>query len=229
MEVADSEYNEKLNYEKFYKDAEIYWNNITADIDGMLGGLGHISSIDISTSMKFLKQFIKHPLAKTETNWALDCGAGIGRITKLLLLPLFEQVDLVEQNKQFLNAAAAHIGLEQSSRVGRYICAGLQNFTPDPNLYDVIWCQWVLGHLTDSDLIDFLRRAKSGLTSNGIIILKENISASQVEFDSTDSSYTRPLQHFYDIFDKADLRILKELKQKSFPSDLFEVRMFALQ
>lgn len=36
---------------------------------------------------------------------ALDCGAGIGRVSKRLLLPLFSEVDLVEQNPAFLEKA----------------------------------------------------------------------------------------------------------------------------
>lgn len=35
----------------------------------------------------------------------IDCGAGIGRVSKQLLLPIFTKVDLVEQNKIFLDAA----------------------------------------------------------------------------------------------------------------------------
>ena len=35
----------------------------------------------------------------------LDCGAGIGRVTKNLLLPLFETVDIVEQNPDFVEKA----------------------------------------------------------------------------------------------------------------------------
>ena len=38
-----------------------------------------------------------------------DCGAGIGRVSKRLLLPLFESVDLVEQNPQFLERAKTYI------------------------------------------------------------------------------------------------------------------------
>ena len=30
---------------------------------------------------------------------ALDCGAGIGRVTKSVLLPKFDNVDLLEQSK----------------------------------------------------------------------------------------------------------------------------------
>ena len=37
---------------------------------------------------------------------------------------------------------------------------GLQNFTPSQEAYDVIWIQWVLGHLTDDDLVAFLKRCQ---------------------------------------------------------------------
>ena len=38
-----------------------------------------------------------------------DCGSGIGRITKHLLLPLFTNVDMVEQNKEFLDQAPKYL------------------------------------------------------------------------------------------------------------------------
>ena len=37
---------------------------------------------------------------------------------------------------------------------------GLQNFTASQEAYDVIWIQWVLGHLTDDDLVSFLKRCQ---------------------------------------------------------------------
>ena len=40
----------------------------------------------------------------------IDCGAGIGRVTKLLLLKRFARVDMVEQSPRLLNAAPAYIG-----------------------------------------------------------------------------------------------------------------------
>lgn len=42
-------------------------------------------------------------------NFVADCGAGIGRVTKNLLLPLFDTVDLVEQNPDFLERAKDYI------------------------------------------------------------------------------------------------------------------------
>ena len=38
--------------------------------------------------------------------------------------------------------------------------AGLQDFSPEPKTYDVIWCQWVLGHLTDEDFVGFMKSCK---------------------------------------------------------------------
>ena len=165
---------------------------------------------------------------KTKSHRALDCGAGIGRITKRLLLPLFDTVDMVELNQGFLDEARAFIG-EEASRVHRLICCGLQQFTPEPGRYDVIWCQWVLGQLTDDDLVAFFIRCRQGLTEGGMLFVKENISSATVEFDEKDSSYTRPRQAFVDLMRKAGLKVLKEEKQKQFPNDIYEVRMFALQ
>ena len=85
---------------------------------------------------------------KTGTMCALDCGAGIGRITKRLLLPLFQTVDLVDVTQEFLDQARTYLG-EESKRVGHYFCTGLQDFVPEPGRYDVIWIQWVIGGYPD--------------------------------------------------------------------------------
>lgn len=81
---------------------------------------------------------------RTGTTRALDCGAGIGRITKRLLLPLFKTVDMVDVTEDFLTKAKSYLG-EEGRRVRNYFCCGLQDFSPEPNTYDVIWIQWVIG------------------------------------------------------------------------------------
>lgn len=42
--------------------------------------------------------------------YALDCGAGIGRVTKNLLLPLFEKVDMVDVVPELINKSDEYIG-----------------------------------------------------------------------------------------------------------------------
>lgn len=44
---------------QFYSKAKTYWKDIPPTVDGMLGGYGHISSIDISSSRKFLQRFLR--------------------------------------------------------------------------------------------------------------------------------------------------------------------------
>ena len=42
-------------------------------------------------------------------NLAVDCGAGIGRITGGLLLPVFEAVDMVDTCSEHLDAAREYL------------------------------------------------------------------------------------------------------------------------
>jgi protein N-terminal methyltransferase len=64
--------------------------------------------------------------------------------------------------------------------------------------FDVIWCQWCLGHLSDPDFVKFLQRAREALRdpASGLIIVKENCCSepdgvARTVFDEEDSSLTR--------------------------------------
>ena len=158
----------------------------------------------------------------------MDCGAGIGRISKHLLTKHFAQVDLVEQNRIFLEKAKEY--LKDTEQAGTLYCCGLQNYVPLDCHYDVIWCQWVLGHLTDDHLIGFFKRCLKGLKPNGFVIVKENITSSgETEMDDEDSSVTRPLSLLKEIFKKAGMEVVQEFDQKKMPQGLYPVKMFALQ
>ena len=95
-------------------------------------------------------------------------------------------MDLVEQDKHFLEKARDY--LSSTAGVGTLYCAGLQNFSFPSAAYNVVgasgtvlyctvlllyctvlyctvqvWCQWVLGHLTEEHLVQFFQRAAGGL------------------------------------------------------------------
>ena len=92
-----------------------------------------------------------------------------------------------------------------------YKILGRMGFTPpdgeddSASGFDVVWCQWCLGHLSDEDLVAFLKRAKDSLRSakngtgdfEGLIVVKENTCSEDAEgvprtvFDEQDSSLTR--------------------------------------
>lgn len=58
----------------------------------MLGGFGSLNDKDIDQSRKFLDKIKLKTNMKLEE--ALECGAGIGRITKQLLCNVFQTVKM---------------------------------------------------------------------------------------------------------------------------------------
>ncbi|XP_062563500.1 N-terminal Xaa-Pro-Lys N-methyltransferase 1-A [Armigeres subalbatus] len=203
--------------DKYYQDAKNYWSTIAPTVDGMLGGFGSISFTDIRGSDQFLKNVFKLKPAPGRVQ-ALDCGAGIGRISKNLLMSWFERVDLVEQDPQFCETAQSE--LSSTGKLGTVYNIGLQDFRPEEKKYDVIWSQWVLGHLTDTDIVEFFFRCTKALKKNGMMVIKENFTnADKVELDRQDSSVTRPLPMMKQLLTKGNLRVVKEQRQKDFPKD----------
>lgn len=223
-------YYDFTSNKSFYTNAQKYWSTIDPTIDGMLGGLSSISASDIQGSQQFLQELYKTKPQPGKKR-ALDCGAGIGRVTKYLLMPQFDCVDLVEQDGNFVNKARDYLNSSIGGgrdRLGTIFNVGLQDFTPSPNTYDIIWSQWVLGHLTDDDLAAFLHRCSKGLSKNGFIVIKENFTANDDVFvDDNDSSVTRSLKLMKSVLEMADLRIVRMIRQQNFIQGLFPVYMIA--
>ena len=184
---------------------------------------------------------------------ALDVGAGIGRVTRDVLLHLVQDVVLVEPVDKYIQEAwsrarfqenpvidqdsidaedetleeidfrvpwkgvrekrtsvtliqSTHQSLDPSSPLSSTKFIGRVGYKPGSDelgdinsKFDVIWCQWSLGHLSNSDLVLFLGRAKQALRDpEGVIVVKENVCAEiggstngGTVFDDQDSSLTR--------------------------------------
>jgi protein N-terminal methyltransferase len=209
-----------------------YWNSVSSDVNGMLGGYPQTSRIDLQGSSNFLtklrrgrSQAAKQPLPPLDR--VADCGAGIGRITKGLLLG---------------NGEYAGDGENKSDKgqVNEVINLGLQDWVPEPGAYNVIWNQWCLGHLTDAQLVAYLRRCKQGLrvaqegeeVSRSWIVVKENLSTDITHkdiYDEEDSSVTRSDDKFRRLFMEAGLKIVATEQQRGMPRELFPVRVYALR
>ncbi|KAI9293275.1 hypothetical protein K502DRAFT_306556 [Neoconidiobolus thromboides FSU 785] len=206
----------------FYKDADTYWNSVDTSIDGMLGGFSELDAPDVKQSLQLLTEInLKDKIR------ALDCGAGIGRVSKNVLSKVFEKVDLLEQNKKLIIRAKEELGEKEGFE--EFFNIGMQEFTPGEKKYDCIWIQWVIGHLTDDDLVSFFERCKKGLKDNGYIVIKDNISKFGYVMDEVDSSFTRSDEIFKTIFKKSDLKLIKEKIQTGFPAGMFQVKMYVLQ
>ncbi|GAB9467725.1 N-terminal xaa-pro-lys n-methyltransferase 1 isoform x1 [Globisporangium polare] len=218
----------------WYSSAHDFWEdekNCPVTDNGVLGGYAHVSPADIKGSETFFTR-----MGKLRPGWkrelAVDCGAGIGRVSKFLLLPHFERVDLVEQSPRLLQSVPQYVGRHNSdvARIRNLYCMGLQEFQPEPESYDLIWVQWVSSHLTDADYVDFLKRCKQALRPNGWIGIKENtlLSGIPYELDTDDSSITRSAVYYVSLFKQAGLTILAKERQQHFPQELYPVTMYAL-
>ena len=70
---------------------------------------------------------------------AVDCGAGVGRITLGLLAQRFARVDVVEPVAHLLQQARA--ALAPARHAGEFYQVGLEAFAAAPATYDCIWIQ----------------------------------------------------------------------------------------
>ncbi|XP_075038839.1 N-terminal Xaa-Pro-Lys N-methyltransferase 2 [Mixophyes fleayi] len=212
---------------QFYARARNFYKDVPATDEGMMGDFSELSNIDIESSTEFLMKFVGGP-GKSGTDFALDCGSGIGRVSKHVLLPVFNNIELVDMTEPFLEEAQSYLE-EEADRVETLFCYCLQDFTPTARKYDVIWMQWVSGHLTDKDLLVFLLRCKNALKDNGVIILKDNVARQGCVLDPNDSSIIRDIHILRNIIQKTGMSILAEERQKGFPDLCVPIWMIAIQ
>jgi protein N-terminal methyltransferase len=198
--------------DEWYAASVQHWN--ARDVD-VLGGLD-VNNVDIEGSLSFLQEALgERWTAKGDSDpppmpgsYALDVGAGCGRVTGGLLLRAFERVHMLEvhaspcgrashphspltntslpresiglstrprcwQVSDSLLAKAARALVAHSARLDT-TRASLASFRPPLGVYDAIWAQWILGHLTDTSVVQLLRACRAALKPGGFIIVKEN-------------------------------------------------------
>ena len=214
----------------WYGVSSAYWGGVRADVDGMLGGLAELHEPDVEGSLAFIDELRAEGSPCTLPDGvALDCGAGIGRVSAGVLLPRFASVDLLEPSAAFLETARSTL---PPSRVRAMHTMALQDFKPptEQQGYAVVWARWVLNYLTDADLTAFLRRCADALAPNGRIVVKESVSrpANGFYVDRSDASITRTDAHFRDVFERAGLRVAHSRMQPGLPRAIFPVFMYAL-
>ena len=222
----------------WYKKGIQYWDGVDATDDGVLGGYGHVSSLDARENSEFLEDVMGEHLEEARDDGqklvSLDCGAGIGRVTGSFLIDHFDECDLVEPVAHFIGKAEETLGGESKRPDGHrcvyFFAESLESFTPEPGRYDVVWIQWCVGHLTDEDFVAFFRRCAEGLKPGGMVFMKENNAKDGFVLDTDDSSLTRSHKYFMHLFeDQLGWEVAKHRLQKDFPKELFGVRMYALR
>ena len=107
-----------------------YWNEQPATIDGVLGGYDYVHKKDCETSETMIRDFMHIMPAMSSV---LDCGAGIGRVSRDVLKPFFKHVDLCEPSLHYLNEARNYY-----PEARNYYNKKLQEFEYETQ-YDAIW------------------------------------------------------------------------------------------
>lgn len=102
--------------DKWYRNGADYWEGTTADDDGVLGGLSHVNDKESRESLAFLDELASR--FSMVPDRALDCGAGIGRVTLHTLGKRFSTIDLVEQDRALLDEARRKLNCEHLPILG---------------------------------------------------------------------------------------------------------------
>eukprot|EP00656_Telonema_subtile_P027811 TRINITY_DN299_c0_g1_i2.p1 TRINITY_DN299_c0_g1~~TRINITY_DN299_c0_g1_i2.p1 ORF type:complete len:219 (+),score=57.11 TRINITY_DN299_c0_g1_i2:83-739(+) len=206
-----------------------YWKTQEATVDGMLGGYGRVTGIDLASSWKFISTAAgkKSFRGQDGGSRAIDMGAGIGRITEGLLMRICNEVDILEQNDKYVEVAKEKLGGKTN---GEFICCGIQSWKPAPGrLYDIIWVQWVSLYLTDDHFVEFLNKCIGALAPGGLVYVKDNASGVETFLlDSDDNSVCRSDAMYRAVFERAGWNVVEDAIQEHFPEELYEVRMYAL-
>ena len=218
------------NKDKWYETSTEYWKKQEKNDYGMLGGFVSVSGHDILSSRDIIEKYQKKH--KLGNNKCVDCGAGVGRVAELCLSDFFKSIDLVDPVSDFLDEAEKK--LKNSVEI-RKITLGIQDWIPDCK-YDLIWAQWSIMYLTDMDAILFLKRCKESLNLNGLIMIKDNISSHNIndekdkaQYFHEDNGICRSYNHYIELFQKSDLKLIEAEKQIHYPKNLLPLYTFVLK
>lgn len=225
------------NKSAWYELTKDYWNKSESNSKGMLGGNTKVNSIDISFSMNLLEDYISKKFFKPSS--VLEIGAGIGRVTKNLLINYFTDITLVEQSKPFIDKAKETLEKSKSESVKiNYIAEPMQSIFENEHFFgenseprfSAIWIQWCIENLDDDDLTKLLTKCKQLLLPKGMIFIKENVveDNEEVKINDIDFSRVRNDKLYKEIFKAAGLRLFKHIRHPDWPEDLMSVSFYVL-
>ena len=172
---------EKKKEEDWYKKREEHWSSVEPNLASVLGD-EKIQLPDVKCSCELLNGLILSKQLNPIS--CLDCAAGIGRVTEYVLSNFFNEIDLFEKDKVFIEKCKKKfIG---NDKIKNIYNSSLEKFEFNKK-YDLIWIQWCLENLEDDDIKPFLKKCYDNLNDDGIIIVKENLYNINEDEENEDS------------------------------------------
>ncbi len=188
-----------LNKSSFYLSNDLFWSDGgyggKTDDEMMVGDEGAIE--DGEEGLAFLDRYLAgegqrpiSPFKPLPTHNAMDAGAGVGRLTKFILLKRYDAVRLVEADDALSKRSRAYLGHKRAGRC-TFTCARVESLSFQESGSnrdksgrsgaggsggnDLVWLQWMMQYLTDVDAVQALRSLSSSLVpGTGFMIVKEN-------------------------------------------------------
>jgi len=233
---------------EWYKKREEHWNKMEPNLSSVLGGFEKSQLPDVKCSCELLNGLIS--TKQLNHHSCLDCAAGVGRVTEYVLCNYFQEIDLFEKNKSFIEKC--RIKFTGNDKIKNIYISSLEKFEFKKK-YDLIWVQWCLENLEDEDLGPFLKKCYDNLNNNGIIIVKENLyniddnekeenekidnkmkekekKEPSTEFTYSDLDYAkqRPDAFYINLFLKNNFKIKLHFLNPNWPEDMMPLCVYVL-
>ncbi len=185
--------------------------------------------------VEILKTFIQ-TLPKRAAFRAIDVAGGDGRLSRSLLLKLYQRVDLFDACPVAVKKAKA--AMVNQPNFGYAEQATMQGFRWHYN-YSAIFMVWCVGYLENTDLIALLRRAKvkldqgidrisRGTLPGSLIIILDNVLGRGEVSELIKGQRVRSTAELESIYAEAGLIIHKRSGAKKMPEPYREVFVWAL-
>jgi hypothetical protein len=128
-------------------------------------------------------------------------------------------VHLVEGADELSKHSRRYLGNKRAQRCS-FASQRMEDFHAMPGAFGLVWLQWVLQYLIDTDVIAFLAKCAASLDRGGFLVIKENRpsaatggKASRFEFDTPAGpnarfDITRPDAHHAWLFSQAGLDVI---------------------
>eukprot|EP00801_Mesodinium_rubrum_P008426 Mrub_08445.p1 GENE.Mrub_08445~~Mrub_08445.p1 ORF type:complete len:256 (+),score=42.11 Mrub_08445:31-768(+) len=224
-----------MDKDNWYSKSKDYWSTQNSEY-GVVGCIDDISEIDLKFTDNVLSKLRDRSIIETPNDTCIDFGAGVGRVTKHVLSRHFKNITLVEQCSNMCDQMKVEFDTLKpvySSHHFTVVNESLQNFE---NLrhkpkYDLVVCDWILSHLYDDDMINFLDVIKSNMHPHSTLIVKDNVNnnGDDDEFDQNDFTVTRPVKKQEMLFTCCGFDIVYKEMQPDWPGDLFPVYIWAMK
>ena len=246
MESNDKEEKENKNEiieenskEDWYKKREEHWASKEPTLLSVLGGFENLHLPDVKCSCELLNGLIS--TKQLNPGRSLDCAAGIGRVTEFVLCNYFNEIDLVEKDKKFIDKCK--VKFSGNKKIKNIYLSPLESFKFEKK-YDLIWIQWCLENLEDEDLEPFLNKCYNHLNNDGLIIVKENLynfdeedkkekmekKGKNNEFNYSDLDYSkqRPDAFYINLFTKNKFKIKLHFLNPNWPEEMMPLCVYVL-